>query len=114
MESEKSLLIPFIFVGVLFALGVGFVFFNSSTVTYQEHTGTVCCLSDSYYVSGAGKGAAEKKMMTIDLDNGRRVDVPIIRIPYIAGGRILIREVKGKIGPHPRFFAARYLTHEDT
>ena len=114
MDSEKPLLIPFAILGALLILGFGFVIWNSSNAKYSDHVGTVCCLSEKYYVTHSGKAATEHKMMKVDLDSGRSVEVPILHIPYKAGGRVLVREVKGKLGPHLRIYAVRYLASENT
>ncbi len=114
MKTKSPVLVPFSILGLVLVIGLGFVIWNSSRAIYIEHEGTVCCLSEAIFVSGRLKSATARKMMTIDLDDGRSVDVPIIDIQYISGRRILVREVQEKIGPHPRFFAVRYLGNERT
>ncbi|USA41603.1 hypothetical protein NCG89_08725 [Spongiibacter taiwanensis] len=84
---------------------------NEASARYTEFTGTVCCLSDAYFVES--EQSKPLKMMIVDLDIGRRVEVPVMHaqfyVPYHRNGRIIIRRVTNKSGPHPRYIAVRYL-----
>jgi len=101
------------FAGVVLILGIGFawVIKNEVSGSYEDYTGTICCLSDSYYVESERSNPL--RMMFVDLDNGRRVEVPVMYreffVPYSPKARVLVRRVRDKNGPHPRFIAVRYL-----
>ena len=106
------------FMALFSVLGIGFavVILNSSAARYQDFTGTVCCMADGYFSVGDREPAL--KMMTIHLDDGRSVDVPIRYkehfVSYVPKKRVLVRQVKNKKGSHPRFMAVRYLSNENS
>ncbi|AQA17970.1 hypothetical protein BST95_06680 [Halioglobus japonicus] len=97
--------------GVLLLIGLMWVFTNESRASYSDYKGTVCCLSDSYFVEDGQ--ASPLRMMYVDLDNGQRVEVPIryrqFFVHYEQHGRILVRRSAKKEGSHPRYMAVRYL-----
>ena len=76
---------------------------------YTEVSGTVCCISERHGVSGVRYIGSPVKMMIVNLDDGRKVDVKIEDVPYVSGKRILLREVRNlETGTH-YFVAVRYL-----
>ena len=96
---------------LLISAGFSWIFYNEMSANYTDHAGTVCCLSSSYFV--VSERAPPLKMMVVDLDNGRKVEVPVMYkeffVPYSPNKRVLVRQVKSKSGSHPRFIAVRYL-----
>ena len=109
-------MLPFSVLSLIVLVGFIYVFVNSSSARYTDHIGTVCCMSEKYYADGDREPAL--KMMTVDLDDGRRVDVPIryreFFVSYLRGHRILVRQVRNMKGAHPRFMAVRYLARENS
>tara|TARA_R110002049_G_scaffold245363_1_gene419296 strand:- start:1219 stop:1548 length:330 start_codon:yes stop_codon:yes gene_type:complete len=75
----------------------------------SDVTGTVCCISEKYGVGGVKHMATPIRMMTIELDDGRRVDTEIGDVPYVSGKRILLKETKNSETGLHFFRAVRYL-----
>lgn len=113
-RADHPFVLPFSILGLLLSLGFVWVVHNESSADYSDYVGTVCCLSDSYYVES--ERSQPLRMMFVDLDNGSRVEVPIryqqFFVHYRKNGRILVRHSENKRGPHPRYMAVRYLSAE--
>jgi len=113
MNEGKSLVLPF----AVMALVTSVLFFaelkSSFSTVHREYLGTVCCLSEKLYIEGAGRRHSPHKMMVVVLDDGRRVDVPILDVPYIKGKRMIVRETDDGMGT-TKFWAKRYLSTEGT
>ena len=113
---NHPVVIPFLILGVILAAGAILVLRNEVRATYTDHFGTVCCLSDSYFV--LSERAPPLRMMYVDLDNGARVEVPLGPGKSLAlfqpDARVLVRQTHKAVGPYARYVAIRFASDGDS